>query len=372
MSFKDLVTPSAGIQLLQQSLARQRLGHAYLFSGDQLDELEPVARALSKTLNCLNPVTRDGVRIDSCDHCLSCNKIDHDNHPDVHWLRPESKTRIIRVEQVRNLIQEMNLKPAEAQHKISVIVAADRLKTEAANAFLKTLEEPPPKSLLILLSTEPQRVMETILSRCLRLNFTAAGRRQLPADHAGWLASFSAAAATPQKSLLGRYRLIDVVLGKLNQIKASIQESLSARSPLQQYKDAEKQWIEKWEDELEAAVEAEYRRQRADLLALLQWWLRDIWLRTLPKADQSRADKAPKSSLGTRTGENSGSDGSKSDVPAELLSFPQITGAEGVAERVSSADALHNLNTLEELQRWLNSNVQEALALEVALLKLRL
>ena len=373
MSFKDLAASATGIQLLQRSLERQRLGHAYLLTGDQLDDLEPVARALAKTLNCLHPVLHGGARIDSCDRCLSCQKIDHDTHADVHWLRPESKTRIIRVEQVRVLIQEMNLKPAEGQYKLSIIVAADRLKTEAANAFLKTLEEPPPRSLLILLSTEPQRILETIVSRCLRLNFAGAGPRQLATDRAKWLADFSTAAATPQKSLLGRYRLIDVLLRKLNETKAATQETLSARSPLQQYKEAEKQWIDKWEDELDAAVEAEYRRQRGDLLQLLQWWLRDVWLRTLTERDShGLPDVSSGRSADPQTGKGSTPKAADSGASDELVSFPQIAGAERVAERVSTSDALHNLDTLEELQGWLNSNVQEALALEVALLKLRL
>src|SRR2546428_2905078 len=150
MSFKAFPAQQQAVQLLQRSLERGRLAHAYLFSGHQLADLQAVARTLAKTLNCLKPVKKGGVAIDSCDHCLSCNKIEHGNHADVHWVRPESKSRVIVTGQMRELMQEIHLRPTEAEYKFAIIVAADRLRVEAANAFLKTLEEPPPKSILIL------------------------------------------------------------------------------------------------------------------------------------------------------------------------------------------------------------------------------
>jgi DNA polymerase III subunit delta' len=194
---------------------------------------------------------------------------------------------------------------------------------------------------LILLSTEPQRILETILSRCLRLNFSTESNYAPDAAQSEWLAQFGALAAGEQKSLLGRYRLLDVFLKKLGENRTRVEETLTARSPLQRYDDVEKDLRERWEDELAAAIEAEYRRQRADLLLLVQWWLRDVWLRTL-------------------------------EVGGELLNFPKMAGAEVIAKKISSRQALENLQTLEQTQRLLYTNVQEALALEVGLLKLHL
>ncbi len=364
MAFSEFPKQKQGVQLLQRSLARGRLAHAYLFTGDQLDDLERVALTLAKTLNCQSPIREGGAAVDCCDRCLACQKIDHGNHADVHWIRPESKTRIITIEQMRDLMKEIQLKPTEAEYKIAVVVAADRLRVEAANAFLKTLEEPPPKSVLILLSTEPQRLLETILSRCLRLSFAGEGLRQLSSAQNEWLTAFSEMAAAEQKSLLGRYRLMDVLLRRLTEMKSSIEQTLTARSPLQQYKDAEKDLVDKWEDELAAAIEAEYRRQRADLLGLLQWWLRDVWLRTLGNSPKSKV-QSPRSKV--QGPKSNGGDGA-----GELLSFPQLAATEKVAQRISAAEALENLQVLEQLQRRLATNVQEALALEVGLLKLRL
>ena len=340
-TFKDFSAQSQGVQLLQRSLARRRLGHAYLFTGHQLEELETLARTLAKTLNCQNPVTTDGVATDCCDDCLNCRKIENENHADIHWARPESKSRIISVDQTRELMREIQLKPTEAGYKIAIIAGADRLNVQAANAFLKTLEEPPQKSVLILLSTEPSRILETILSRCLRLNFSAETARTLSAEQAYWLQQFSSAAAAGQKSLFGRYRLLDSLLQKLGGIREKVDENLSARSPLEKYADAEKDLREKWEDELKAAIEAEYRRQRGEILLLLQWWFRDVWLHTLAAGE-------------------------------ELLHLPQIAGADEVAKRISTRQARENLSVIEQTQRLLHTNVQEALALEVGLLKLQL
>jgi DNA polymerase-3 subunit delta' len=302
-----------------------------------------MARTLAKVINCQNPPRRgsNNLGLDSCDACDSCRRIDNFNHPDVLWVRPESRSRVITIDQIRELMQMVNLKPTVAQFKVGIIVAADRLNLQAANAFLKTLEEPPSRSILILLSTEPQRILETILSRCLRLTFGGDGTHFDP-EQMAWLASFSQTAAGGRQGLLGHYRLLGIVSKKLAEQKTAIEEALTARSPLEKYEDLDVKMREKLEDELAAAIEAEYRHQRADLIGALQWWLRDVWLHTLA------ADSG-------------------------LLSFPDLAGTTGeVARRISSGEALRNLEEVDRLQRHLHSNVQEALALEVGLLKLKL
>jgi DNA polymerase-3 subunit delta' len=390
MAFKDFPEQEQGVELLQRSLERGRLAHAYLFTGHQLDQLEGLARTLAKTLNCLHPLKRGGVAVDCCDRCLSCQKIEHGNHADVFWVRPESKSRQIRINQIvrreespaRVLLDAVNLKPTESQYKVGVIVATDRMNDSAANAFLKTLEEPPPRSVLILLTTEPQRLLETILSRCLRLNFAAEGPQQLAPAQMEWLATFSEMAATNQKSLLGRYRLMDVLLRKLTEVKASIDETLTARSPIEKYEDVEEGLRDRWEEELKAAIEAEYRRQRADFLLALQWWLRDVWLQTLNLVQslESKVQSPEFAVQSQRSRVEAGVSESSAihyplstiDSPSGLLAFPQLAGTRRVAERLTPQAAMENLRIMEQLQRWLGTNAQEALALEVGLLKLQL
>jgi len=341
--FSEFPEQTRIVELLQRSLERDRLGHAYLFIGGSLEALEGMARTLAKTVNCLAPPRRSahGLALDCCDQCDPCRRIEQYNHPDVSWIRPESKSRVITIDEIRELSRTVNLKPTAAAFKVGVIVAADRLNAQAANSFLKTLEEPPPRSLLILLTTEPQRMLETILSRCLRLSFADAGRK-FDAGQTAWLGSFSSMAASGGAGLLGRYRLLGLILKRLGEQREGIEKAVGARSALERYEDLETGMQDKLEKELAAAVEAEYRRQRTDLLGVLHWWLRDVWLQSL------------------KTG-------------ADMLSFPNLAAAaQTVGGRITASEARSNLEEMERLQRQLHTNVQEALALEVGLLKLRL
>ncbi|MFT6618256.1 MAG: DNA polymerase-3 subunit delta' [Limisphaerales bacterium] len=139
MAFAEIATTQPSIQLLQRSLKRGRLGHAYLLSGNQLVDHGEVAQNLIKTLNCKNPGREDGgaLPVDGCDDCANCRKVAGGNHADVRWLRRESKSRFIVTGPVRSLICRINLKPTEGVYKCAVIVAAVWLKVAAANAFLK-------------------------------------------------------------------------------------------------------------------------------------------------------------------------------------------------------------------------------------------
>jgi DNA polymerase-3 subunit delta' len=344
MALTDFSIGQDSVELLQRSLGRGRLGHAYLFHGADLEQLENVARALAKTLNCEKPKRRpeNEQPVDCCDACPSCQRIDNDNHPDITWLRPESKLRVIKIEQIRELLQLVYLKPTIAPVKVAVLVAADRLNVQAANAFLKTLEEPPEDSVLILLTTEPQRILDTIRSRCLRLSFGGDKDGRRDPGLLSWLKTFSEAAAQEHRSLLGRYQLLSVLLKTLNEVKGRTEESLTQQSPLEIHVDVDPKLKEKWEVELVAAIEAEYRRQRLELLTGLHWWLRDVWFETL-------------------------------QLGREMLTYPELgDAARAVARRLSPRQAMDNLQILEQTQRLLFSNVQEALALEVGLLKLKL
>jgi len=344
MSLASLAEHQDAVRLLQRGLENDRLAHAYLFNGPDLGELETIARTLAKALVCERPPRRaaGGLPLDCCEACVSCRKVEEGVHPDVIPLRPESKLRQIKIEQIRDLLDRLYLKPTQAAFKVGVIAGADRLNTNAANAFLKTLEEPPADVVLVLLTDDPQRMIETILSRCQRLNLSGESTRHRDPALLEWLREFSAVAASVHKSLLSRYRLLSVLIAKLAAARAAIEETLTKRSPLERYDDLDPDLKEKWEDELTAAIEAEYRRHRSDLIAGLHWWLRDVWLQAL------------------RVGER-------------LLSYPEFADASrAVASRISAGQATENLQLVEQTQRLLASNVQEALALEVGLLKLRL
>ncbi|MGV3773222.1 MAG: ATP-binding protein [Verrucomicrobiales bacterium] len=344
MSFGQFPNNKSVIQLLRRSLEKGRVAHGYLFSGGDFDEMSQIGRTFAKVLNCENPPERaeNGHALDSCDECLTCRKIEREIHPDVQWVRPESKLRIITIEQMRDVMQTMHLKPTEAAYKVVVITAADRLNVQAANAFLKTLEEPPERSIIILTSTEPDRMLETILSRCLRRQFASDAAVRLDGDELAWLRSFTELAVQNKTGLLGRYQLLGNLAAHLTATKEKVEADLEERSPLQKHNDVDPKLREKWEVELAAGIEAEYRRTRARQILLLEWWLRDIWI-------------------------------FKNQLSSEMLALPEFQAqTAAVAGRITSEQAVENLRTIEHLQRILNTNVQEALALEVTLLKLRL
>jgi hypothetical protein len=175
----------------------------------------------------------------------------------------------------------------------------------------------------------------------LRLNFAGGTAQQQNLEFLAWLEQFVGVAAGEQRSLLNRYQLLSIVLNRLNETKARITETLTKRSPLERYDDLEPRARDRFETELDAAIEAEYRRQRTDLLAGLEWWFRDVWLHTR-------------------------------DLAA-LGAYPKLgASTEVVAKRIRSEEALKNIETFEQTQRLLATNVQEALALEVGFLKLKL
>ena len=145
------------------------LGHAYLFSGEEGIGKFLMAKTLAKAVNC---ASQSG---DSCEVCSSCAWIEKGIHPDVSIITPSS-TNIIKIEQVRVLREHISLKPHSGFKKVFIIDEAHAMNASAQNALLKTLEEPPDCSLLVLVSHAPQALLPTIRSRCQTLHFTPAGR----------------------------------------------------------------------------------------------------------------------------------------------------------------------------------------------------
>ncbi len=150
-----------------------RLAHAYLFVGPQQVGKTQTALAVGKFLNCEN-IQNDFF----CDICPSCLKINHGNHPDIHLISAE-ETDTIKIEQIRRVISQIQLKPFEARVKVFILKNVEKLTIEGANALLKTLEEPVKDSLLILTSCVPEEVADTIRSRCHAMNFSSGSPRAL-------------------------------------------------------------------------------------------------------------------------------------------------------------------------------------------------
>jgi DNA polymerase-3 subunit delta' len=162
MTFANIIGHEQQKKLLRHAFTNDKLAHAYLFSGIDGIGKRLMALALARLIFCEE---RKG-----CGHCSACLRIDHNNHPDLQMLEPDGQ--FIKIEQIRTLQKNLAFRPLEAPHHIVLINQAERLHPSAANAVLKTLEEPPNGSIFILLSAQPQALPSTVRSRCQALPFS--------------------------------------------------------------------------------------------------------------------------------------------------------------------------------------------------------
>ena len=334
MSFNDHNEQSSIAEQLQWSLKRRRLAHAYLFHGPRGSDREAMARTLAKALNCSNKAH------DCCDACDSCRRIDAGVHPDVYWVRPESKSRRITIEQIREFENAVNLKPSLGRVKVGVLVDADCLGEEASNAFLKTLEEPPAQTIIILTTAEPQRLLPTILSRCLRISFGPYGERAASPYRAQLLPLLAKFTTADGQRVVNAYQLLADLTAILRQIQSEIRRRVEAETNLDRYEELEPKVRERLDDQMEARIEGEYRAAREQVLEELYAWFGDVLLCVTGAGD-------------------------------ELLAHPEQSSAlRTVAGRLTYPQAAANLDAIEQVRDALARSISEPLALEVGLLKL--
>jgi DNA polymerase-3 subunit delta' len=164
MSFRDICGHGKQIAQLQSSMTQNRIPHAFLFYGMEGIGKRTTALTFAKALNC-----RENNH-DACDACPSCRKADHNNHIDIITI--EAEGQFIKIQTIRDLQGRMKFKPSEGKKRVCIIDDADRMNDAAANALLKTLEEPPLSNIIILVSGRPFQLPATILSRCQRIRFS--------------------------------------------------------------------------------------------------------------------------------------------------------------------------------------------------------
>jgi len=163
IDFKAVKRHVHTVGMLRKHIENNRLAHAYLLTGESDADKEMAALAFASALNC-----EKGVLFESCE-CVSCRKVLGFQHPDVHWLGRDLSVRSIKIAEVRDVVQESALKPYEGRWKVFVFIAADRLTLDAQNALLKTLEEPPGRSVFILFTEAKEQLLDTIQSRAFEL-----------------------------------------------------------------------------------------------------------------------------------------------------------------------------------------------------------
>ena len=153
------------INILRRALAAQRVRHAYLFTGPEHIGKALLARRFAQTLLCTGGPDPLVAPLNPCNACLSCRKVIHGNHPDVHYISRPSDKQFILIEQVRALQSHSARKTLEGRRNIFIIEGMHEMNLQAANCLLKTLEEPEPDVVLLLTATDPGLLLPTILSR---------------------------------------------------------------------------------------------------------------------------------------------------------------------------------------------------------------
>lgn len=180
-AFENILGQPKVREFLRTSMMSDRVSHAYLFTGPAGSNKTMAAYALAQAIIC--PKGPAGPRGGECGDCAGCSRVKRKKHPDVHYYAPSGANGYL-VEQIREIVADTSLAPIQAKVKVYIIDRVELLGTAAANAFLKTLEEPPANVVMILLGSTRESVLPTILSRCQVVPF-----RHIPATEAAGIVS---------------------------------------------------------------------------------------------------------------------------------------------------------------------------------------
>ena len=319
----DIVGQEQAVAVLRRAVEDEaRLSHAYLFVGPEHVGRATTARRFAQALNCeagTAPSGRDGLADESgghpespaetpaessrpCGECRPCKLIADDKHPDVEWVgvgglcevsehkdHSADKSRDIRICQIRRLERVVSLTPYEGRYRVLIIDPADALTVEAANAFLKTLEEPPDHVVLVLIASREETLRETVRSRCRRIAFSGVPRRSIEeALRERWEASEEQAS-----------RLARLAQGRLGWAVLALQDDKLLADRDQTIEDIEAVMAGGLSERFEYAAELgqRYTRSAESVFATLEhwrgWW-RDVLLMAAGKdelvADIERLD----------------------------------------------------------------------------------
>jgi len=315
---------------------RERLAHAFLISGARGSGKEALA---SKVISMLES-GGGGVDLFGDAVVPESKPLDEMQGEWVRILRPRSKSRRITVEEIRELEKALHVVSGPTTWKVGVVVDADRMAAASENAFLKTLEEPPPQTLLMLLTENPGGLLPTVLSRCVRMPLMG-GHVEPEGGAQVFLEALTSVADLGLGDLSAALGLKACFAAVLAESKAEAEAA--GKEALKEEEKAlrnavEGDWLKRREDALKAVAAADYLNERSRLFDVMQSWLADV----------------------LRCKTQSGG-----------LEFPELEESiRKVAEMEELPALLRRMDAVEDLRRTLDTNAQEQLALEVGFLKI--
>ena len=324
-------------ELIKSAHGRNRLAHAFLITGAEGCGKGELASRIISLVN--TPEGSGGIDLFGESVEEKVLPLDEQESGWVRIIHPRSKSRRISVAEIRDLDHTLHLAAPKGETKVGVIVDADRMNEQAENAFLKTLEEPPDGTLLMLLSARPQRLLPTILSRCIQIKLT--GGRPLGDDGGDELVAALNRVAergfgNPVAALHMKAVFTDFLATRKAEAEAAAKAAAKEESAT--YRDGtDGTWLKEREDFHKAAAEADYLDARNRYLDVLIAWLADL--------------------IRIKTG-------------ADGLDFPESAPQLGkIAEGESVFQIGKRLEALDRLRHTLDTNASEPLALEVGFLR---
>lgn len=332
-------TADRAFELISEAHQRGRLAHAFLISGAPGSGKEHLAARLIQLVNDGGSAGGGGFDLFGEPVKVETPPLDELEGDHVRVIRPRMKSRRVGVEEIRDLEHTLHLAVAKGSCKVGVIVEADRMNDQAANAFLKTLEEPPNQTLLLLLTANPQRLLPTILSRCVRLPLLG-GRPLLEHGGAELVASLNRAASRGFGNPIAAMHLKAAFSTFLAHYRSEADDAAKAaeKEEVTAYRDAtDGAWLKEREAFHKAAAEAEYLESRSRLFDVLMAWMADLLRMKVKSSD---------------------------------LDFPDTAGSLApIVEQETEHRLLKRIEALETLRRTLETNAFEPLAIEVGFLK---
>jgi DNA polymerase III subunit delta' len=256
------MTPDHAYAFMAHSIDAGRLAQAYVVSAPPRGAGDVFVKRVMSRLLCREPQP-------PCGHCSRCITVEKGTHPDVHWLEPQKKSRIISIDAMRDeFMPEIQRTSFEGGWKAGVIVGADCLNNAAANAFLKTLEEPPARTVFFLLTDSPQRLLPTINSRCQHLAIDdASGMGASPEDQRELVAILAGAGGVD--GIATAFGRADRLTAFMKARKTEIEKETKREARDDSDEDID-------EETLDARIGARYREWRHGILCAMLNWYRDI------------------------------------------------------------------------------------------------